>query len=106
MSIRGIDSQMMIVRAPDAARDASEQLKKPEVSQDQQAMLAKFNETLEQKRVQHTSESEMETIRADKDGGGKGGRGGGGGHGEDQPDEDPSSGLLVAPGNHMIDIQA
>ena len=108
MSIRGIDSQMMINRSPEMAKDTSDHMKRPEVTQDYQAIHSKLNEAVEQKRVQNTSESEMEMIRADKDGGNKGGKGGQKGQSdsnEDDADNNPGPGFIVAPGNHRIDIK-
>ena len=108
MSIRGIDSQMMINRSPEMAKDTSQQIKRPEITQDYQAIHTRLNEAVEQKRVQNTSESEMELIRADKDGGNKGGRGGqrgGPDPDKDDPDKNPGPGFIVAPGNHRIDIK-
>ena len=106
MSIRGIDTQIMIARTSDVSRDTSALQKKPEVTQDYQAIASKLNEEVEQKRVQHTSESEMEKLHADKDGGGKGSGGGDGRGGKDREDEAPGPGMIVAPGNHRIDIIA
>ena len=107
MSIRGIDTQIMINRSPDMARDTSAAQKRPEVTQDYQAIQSRLNEAVEQKRVQHMSESEMDRLRADKDGSGKGAHGDEGGSGQDKEkqDESPGPGFIVAPSNHRIDIK-
>ena len=105
MSIRGIDSQIMITRTADASRDASALQKRPEVAQDYQAQQSKVQEARDQTRVAKTLESEMENIRADEDGGGNGGyeSGSGMGSGGDEPEDDFST--LVPPSNNMIDIK-
>ena len=108
MSIRGIDSQIMITRSPDVARDASAIQKRPEVTQDYQAIATKVSDAHDQKRVKETSESEMERLHADKDGSGNGKYSGegGDGSGKDNNNDDTEPGLLVAPGNNKIDIRA
>ena len=108
MSIRGIDTQIMITRSSDFAKDASAMQKRPEVTQDYQAIHARQNEAVQQKRVQHTSESEMERLRADEDGGNEGaydGQGGDRENGDQAQEEQIGPGMIVAPGNHMIDIK-
>jgi len=108
MSIRGIDSQMMINRSPELSKDSSDQIKRPEINQDNQAIKTRLDESVEQKRVQDTSESDMEMIRADKDGGNKSDRDGHRGHSDsdnDDNDDFPGPGFIVAPSNHRIDIK-
>ncbi|MDR0490922.1 MAG: hypothetical protein LBH28_06730 [Oscillospiraceae bacterium] len=106
MSIKGIDSQIMITRAADLARDSSALQKKPELTQEYLAIQAKANEAQVQKRVSRKTEVEMQKLRPDKDGGGSGG--GGGNASGDRSSErknELDSDTLVPPGNNVIDIK-
>ena len=105
MSIRGIDTQIMINRTAEFSKDASAMMKRPEVQQEFLAAQQKVSDAQAQGKVLQTQESEMENIRTDVDGGGLGG---GGGEGA-EPDEDEKKGdsaraMLVPPGNNVIDI--
>ena len=72
MSIKGIDSQIMITRTSDVMRESAAMQKKPEVTQDYLAIQAKANEAHDQKRVARKSDIELPKMRAE-DGGGNGG---------------------------------
>jgi len=107
MSIRGIDTQIMINRSSDLARDASAMQKRPELQQEFLAAAQKIAAAHSQSSVSRTSESEMENIRTDVDGGGNGA----GGEGEGKESDDGEQGgesadnMLVPPGNNVIDIR-
>lgn len=103
MSIRGIDTQMMINRLPDNARDASNSLKRPEVVQDFLGAQSRINDAQEQSKVTKMYESDMEQIRTDVDGGGGGNEGGGPAHDGKNKDEAESD-LFVPSDKHIIDI--
>jgi len=106
VSIKGIDTQIMISRLPDNARDTSAIQKRPEVAQDTLAVKAKINDAEDQTRVAKTLETEMERIRPDVEGGSGGAYGGEGGsspHKEDDSGE-LEYGTLVPPEKHIIDI--
>ena len=107
MSIKGIDTQMMITRLPDNAKDTSALQKRPELVQDQLAAQTRVNDAQLQSKVIKTSESEMEQIRTDVDGESGGGYGGGegSGQGKDARNEEPKPGTLVPPEIHIIDIK-
>ena len=106
MSIRGIDTQIMINRLPDNAKEVSEVLKRPEVLQDILGNKSKLNDVIDQTKVAKTLEAEMEQIRTDVDegsgneysGSDKKGR-----KGKDSIDEDPE--MLVPMEKHIIDIK-
>jgi len=107
MSIKGIDTQIMINRLPDNVREASAIQKRPETIQDVLAQRELINDAQEQSRVAKTSETEMERIRSDVDeGGGAAYEGGEGGPGSDDEEyiEELDPDMIVPPGNHMIDI--
>jgi len=107
MSIRGIDTQIMITRATDFVRDASTTQRHPEVSQEHAALQAKADSAHDQSRVTATTESEMENIRTDVDGEGSGAAGGEGSQREEEEmTEEQKAELLVAPADHdqIIDI--
>lgn len=106
MALRGIDTQIMVTRSADFARDASVMVKRPELTQEQFAAIQKMNAAHEQKKVLETAEAEMDQIRADKDGGGNsgGGEGSFGGGGFDGEEEAPSGGMFVPASDHVIDI--
>lgn len=106
MSIRGIDSQMMITRAADLARDSSALLKRAELTQDYLAIQAKASEAQEQKRVGRKTEVEMQKLQADKDGSGSGAAGYSNANTKRKsrdPAQDPDT--LVPPSNNVIDIR-
>ena len=107
MSIKGIDSQIMITRAADFARDNSALLKKPETDQDYMTIQAKAFNSMEAKKVEKTQEAELQKLRTDEDGGGNGAAGGGGpGQGKKKQGEEPAGkDHLVPPGEHKIDIK-
>jgi len=106
MSIRGIDTQIMITRATDFVRETSNTLRQPEVSQEHLAAQTKVDSTLDQSRVAATTESEMDNIRTDVDGEGSGAAGGEGSQEEEEMTEEQKAELLVAPAEHdqLIDI--
>jgi len=107
MSIRGIDTQIMITRTADFARETSSVQKQPEVTQDYLAAQTKIESAQDQSRVAATNESEMENIRTDKDGEGSGAEGREGSQqGEEEMTEEQKKELLVAPApyDQLIDI--
>jgi len=106
MSIRGIDTQIMINRSSDLARDASAMQKRPEIQQDYLAAAQKAADAHNQSRVSRTTEAEMENIRTDVDGGGNGAAGeeGGGSELDEDGQIEPGDSMLVPPGNNVIDI--
>ena len=105
MSIKGIDTQIMITRLPDNLREASTLQKRPEVAQEYLAAQAKVSDALEQNKVTATLESEMEQIRTDveEDGASGGYEGSGGSGAEDRSEADQD--FLVPPDDHLIDIK-
>lgn len=104
MSIRGIDTQIMISRLLDNVKDTSAVQKRPEVAQDTLAAQAKVSATQEQSKVAKTMESDMERIRADVDGGSGAGYEGDGGHGKDKEKDELEPGSFVPMERHFIDI--
>ena len=108
MSIKGIDTQIMINRSADLARDASAMMKRPELQQEALAFQQKIASAQAQSRVSQTQETEMENIKTDKDGG-SGGAHGGGGEGSEsdggEQNEQPAKNMLVPPGDNVIDIK-
>ena len=107
MSIKGIDTQMMITRLTDNVRDTSVLQKRPEVEQDQLAAQGRVNDAQSQSKVIKTSESAMEKIRTDVDGEGGGAYGGGAGPGpgKDAQDDELELKTLAPPDQHIIDIK-
>ena len=106
MSIRGIDTQIMITRATDLVRETSSAQRHPETSQEYMAAQAKAESTHDQGRVSATVESEMENIRTDVDGRGSGAAGGEGSKEEEQElTEEQQRELMVPPSDeiHLID---
>jgi len=106
MSIRGIDTQMMITRATDFVRETSSIQRHPETTQEHLAAQTKIESSHDQSRVNATTESEMENIRTDEEGEGSGAAGGGKKQNEDEKPEDQASELLVPPSDrpNIIDI--
>ena len=99
MSLRGIDTQIMITRASDFVRETSSAQRQPEVNQEHAATQQKVESTQDQSRVSATTESEQENIHTDADGSGSGAAGGeGSGQGEEEElTEEQKRELLVAP---------
>lgn len=107
MSIRAIDTQMMITRSADMVREAAPLLKNPETFQAQLANVAKQESEQNQSRVLATTEAEMDNIRTDEDGSGSGAAGGGGSGRERKGEEaNQDSELSVGNSDHnsFIDI--
>ena len=103
MSIKGIDTQIMIARTADFAKDTSVIQKKPEIAQEYLAVREKINDAQDQTRVAKTLESEKPELRPD-DGDGGGGGGGGSGSGRKKKDSEPEADMLVPPSSSVIDI--
>ena len=107
MSIKGIDTQIMITRLTDNVRDTSLLQKRPEVEQDTLAAQARINDAQSQSKVAKMAASEMEKIRTDVDGGGSGAYGGDGGSGQESDAREDEFELrtLAPPDEHIIDIK-
>ena len=105
MSIKTIDSQIMIARTADISRDASALQKKPEVAQDYQAIKEKLNDAQDQTRVSKTQESQKPEMQPDEGGDGRY-YGSGSGEWEDENDGEAAKDLLVPPSDNVIDIMA
>lgn len=107
MSIRNIDTQIMMQRTTDVAREASNMQRAPGAAQEHMAAQSKLESQLDQSRVRETTESDMDNIRTDEDGGGGGAAGGDDSRSDDNTDdEEIPPELRVPPGNevYMIDI--
>ena len=109
MSIKGIDSQIMITRSPDFAKDNSAMMQRPEVNQQILAEQQRILVEQAQNRVNQTEEAEMEGIRTEEDGGNeaeydsnekkrKKPQ-------EEEKDERGNPLFLVPPGNNILDIR-
>ena len=107
MSIKGIDTQIMITRLTDNVRDTSVLQKRPEVEQNQLAEQGRVYDAQQQSKVVKMAASEMEKIRTDVDGGSGGAAGGGEGSGErrEDPDDELELKTLAPPDQHIIDIR-
>ena len=103
MSIKSIDTQIMIARTADFARDTSAIQKKPEITQEYLAVREKINDAQDQTRVAKTLESEKPELRPDEGGGGAGG-GGGSESGKKRKNDENEEDMLVPPSNSKIDI--
>ena len=101
MSIRGIDTQIMITRTTDFVRETSSTQRQPETTQEHLANQGKVESSLDQSRVAATVETENENIRTDVDGSGSGAAGGEGSQQEEEEmTEEQKKELLVAPADH------
>ena len=106
MSIRGIDTQLMITRATDVIRETSSIQGHPETTQEHLAAQTKTDSTHDQSRVAATVEAEMDNIHTDADGSGSGAAGGeGSGQNEEEVPDEENPDLMVAPSDtkHLID---
>ena len=105
MSIKGIETQIMINRLPDYAKDASALYKRTEVFQDHIAKQVKINDAQEQTKVVKMKESALEALHpGDEEGGGSGS----GFEEEAEQGYDDTQAIddLMVPGEeHVIDIK-
>ena len=104
MSIKTIDSQIMIARTADFAKDASATQKRPEIAQDYQARKEKINDALDQTRVVKSDDSQKSEFHPDEGGGGGFGYGGGPDSDDGENSGESDANFLVPPGDSMIDI--
>ena len=106
MSIRGIDTQIMVQRPADMVRETSALQRHPETTQEHLAAQQKLDSAQNQSKVLATTESEMDNIRTDVDGSGSGAAGGEGSGQEEEMTEEQKRELLVPPSDHdqIIDI--
>jgi len=104
MSIKNIDSQIMVARSTDFARDTSALQKKPEIMQEHLAVREKINEAQEQTKVAKTLQTEGTRLHPDDDGDSGAGYESGAQYDGDYKEEEPDEGMLVPPGNNVIDI--
>ena len=107
MSIRGIDTQIMVQRTTDFAKDTSTIQRQPETNQEMLANQIKINSVHDQSRVVATTETENEQIRTDVDGGSGGAYSGGEDEeyeAEEELTEEQKKIFLVPPSQHVIDI--
>ena len=105
MSIKAIDSQIMIARSADFAQDASAAQRRPEVAQMHQAKQERLNDALDQTRVLKSDDAQKSEFHPDDGGGGSAGYGGGEGGGEGKNAKGSKQELLVPTVEHIIDIK-
>ena len=106
MSIKGIDTQIMIARTADFARDTSALQKKPEIAQEYLAVQEKINDAEDETRVAKMMESKLQELRADDEGGGGAAYDGDGdGEGEKRKRGKDDKDMLVPADEHVIDIK-
>ena len=104
MSIKTIDSQIMIARTADFSRDTSALQKRPEVTQDFQAIKEKINDAHDQSRVGKSQESQKPEMQPDEGGDGRY-YGSASGEPENENPDDTGQNLLVPPSDNVIDIK-
>ena len=109
MSIKGIDSQLMITRAAELMKDSSVQLKKNELMQDFLAVQSKVIEEHEKQKVARAQETQEAEIQLERDrDSAQGERQGGASKRKKEETQDPNQKLLEqldSTGNHKIDIK-
>ena len=105
MSVKSIDTQIMIARTADISRDASTMHKRPEATQDYLAFREKINDAHNQSRVTKAPESQLSKLRNDKNGGGTYSGESGSENGKRKDDEDPEANMFVPAGDSIIDIK-
>ena len=104
VSVKNIDTQIMIARTADFSRDTSALQKRPEMAQDYQAIREKINDAEDQSRVAKTLDTQKSEFHPDDGGGGS--YAGGDGSAPDGDEENGSNvDFLVPPGNNVIDIK-
>jgi hypothetical protein len=107
--IKGIDTQIMVARTTDVARDASQMAKFGDVAQDNKALKAQLDAVREQQQVQKEEESDRADMRPDEDGSAgaeyeaSGGKSGGGSENLEH-DDMPAPGTFVPRSMNRIDI--
>lgn len=113
MSIRGIDTQMMVTRTTEMTRDANAVQRKDGLMQDYLAVQGKAADEQQKNMVLETIAPEQAGIQPDKEGDGGGYKGSGKRRGKDE-DEDEDGGILdvnkkilmqLRDNGHTIDIE-
>ena len=104
MSIKGIDTQIMIARTTDMARDTSALQKKPELAQEFLAVKERINDEQDQSRIAKTLETKASELHPDDEGGGGAGYSGDG-SGEGRRHGESDADMLVPADEHVIDIK-
>lgn len=107
MSIKGIDTQMMITRAAELTNEASVQVRKGDMSQEFLAIHQKAVAEHDQQSVKGPQKAEQADVKLDQDGSGSGAASSGGGRGSGQREDDRPDPLdqLVPGGQNTIDIK-
>ncbi|MCL2126041.1 MAG: hypothetical protein FWH33_09060 [Oscillospiraceae bacterium] len=104
MSIKSIDTQIMVARTADMAKDTSAIQKKPEIAQEYLAVREKINDEQDQSRIAKTLDTRLSELRPDEEGGGNGGYDGQGSDPDGRKRKDDAD-LLVPADDHIIDIK-
>ena len=107
MSIKSIDSQIMVARTADFARENSAVQKRTEIIQDSLAARERLNDVHDQSRVVGTIEADPLELRPDEDGG-LGAAYEEGSGSEENKEEEPEyseKDFMVPPSNNIIDIR-
>ena len=107
MSIKSIDSQIMIARTADFSRDASAIQKRPEMAQDFQAFREKINDAQNQSRVAKTLDTQRPELHPDEGGSGGAEYFAGSGQASEQDEGlvDSDTDMFVPSEDCMIDIR-
>ena len=105
MSVKSIDTQIMVARTADIARDTSHAAKRHEAAQEYLAFKEKINDAQNQTRIAKTPESRLSKLHDDKNGGGGQSGGEGAETGQGRKDEDPGEDMYVPSGDSTIDIK-
>ena len=105
MSVKSIDTQIMVARTTDFARDASAMQKRNEAVQDYLAFREKINDAQNQSRIAKTPESKLSKLDDDKNGSGANSGGSGSGTGKGKESEDSDEDMFVPSGDSIIDIK-
>lgn len=106
MSIRGVDAHLMIARAPDFAKEASEQQKVSDRMQNFMAAQAKAEAEKEQTTIAKTEETQKPELHLENESEDNGGAGSSSKKKRNKKESEPS--LLdanVGPGTSTIDIK-
>ena len=105
MSVKSIDTQVMIARTADFARDTSATQKRHEVAQEYLAFREKINDAQNQSKVAKSPESELSKLHSDKNGGGANSGESGTNSGARKKGEDADEDMFVPSGDSIIDIK-
>ena len=105
MSIKGIDTQIMVTRAAELAKESSNQIKRNELMQDYMSVQGRLIEEHEKQMVTGLNEAQEVAIQREREGSRGGAFAEGQARGESSLSDQELDEELLSGENHIIDIK-